>query len=152
VDTGETIDTLVGQGMMDARLAFIPDERTPRLAFSPDGRTLAHVDDKGVIRIRDVVAKQAILTLDGRHGPLNGFAFRPDGRQLAAAAQDGTVLLWDAAPMTPELRILREARSVVEFLSAQKLTAAEITARIRRDPTISDAVRTRALELAEHLP
>ncbi len=140
VDTGKAIDTLVGQGI------------DSRLAFSPDGRTLAHADGKGVIRIRDLVTAQEVLTLDGRHGPLNGIAFRPDGRQLAAAAQDGTVLLWDAAPLTPELRLLREARSVVEFLAAQKLPAAEVAARIRRNPTISDAVRARALELAEHLP
>jgi WD40 repeat protein len=137
VASGEAIETLVFQGT-DARLAY-----------SPDGRTLAHSDKNGIIRIRDLVTKQEILTLDGRHGPLNGLAFRPDARQLAAAAPDGTVLLWDAAPMTPELRLLREARSVVEFLTAQKLPNAELAARIRRDPTISDAVRTRALSLVE---
>ena len=59
------------------------------------------------------------------------------------------MLLWDATPLTPELRVLREARSVFEFLSAKKLPPAEIVDRIRKDPTISDAVRTRALSLAE---
>ena len=62
----------------------------------------------------------------------NGLAFSPDGRRLAAAGQDGTVQISDATPVTPELRVLREARSVFEFLSAQKLPAAEIVARIRR--------------------
>ena len=39
--------------------------------------------------------------------------------------------------------MLREAKSVFEFLAAQKLTAAEIVAMLRHDLTISDAVRTR---------
>jgi tetratricopeptide (TPR) repeat protein len=48
-----------------------------------------------------------------------------------------------------EQRTDREARSVVESLSAQGLPAEEITARIRRDPTIRADVRRRALALAE---
>ena len=104
------------------------------------------------IKIWDVTTKQEILALDEHQGPLKGLAFSPDGRQIAAAGQDGTVQIWDAAPLTPERRTLREARSVVEFLSAQKLPAAEIKARIQRDPTISDEVRTRALALEDHVP
>ncbi len=79
-------------------------------------------------------------------------AFSPDGRRIAAGCGDGAVKVWDATPMTPELRAIREARGVVEFLSAQKLPAAAIRDRIRRDPTISDEVRRRALDLAEPPP
>jgi WD40 repeat protein len=141
LDTGVTIDSLEGPSLFHTRLTY-----------SPDGRALAYSDDEGFVRIRDVVTKQDILALSGRHGLLNDLAFCPDGRQIAAAAQDGTVLVWDAAPITPELRVLREARSVVAFLSAQKLPATEVAARIRSDPTLSETVRSRALELAEHRP
>ena len=58
--------------------------------------------------------------------------------------------VWDATPSTPELRVLREARDVVEFLSARSLPKDEVLARIRRDPTIGDSVRRLALDLAEH--
>ena len=58
-----------------------------------------------------------------------------------------TVQIWDATPLTPELLVLREARSIVEFLTAQKLPDSEMISRIRREPAISDAVRTRALSL-----
>ncbi|MFI5461465.1 MAG: protein kinase [Isosphaerales bacterium] len=139
VDQGDIVPTLFGAG------AFFPSP-----AFSPDGRTLAYVSEKAAIKIWDVTTKQDLLTLDGRRGLLTGLAFSPDGRQIAAAGQDGNVQIWDAALMTPELRVLREARSEFEFLSAQKLPAAEIVARIRHDPTISERVRRRALELAEH--
>lgn len=120
--------------------------------FSPGGRTLAYVGEKGVIRAWDITTEQDLPTLDGGRGLLNGLAFSPDGRRLAAAGQDGSVQIWDATPLTTELRVIREARSVFEFLSVPKLPAAEIVARIRRDPTISDAVRTRAVDLAEHAP
>ncbi len=139
--TGKEIDTL------PARLGFVGNP-----AFSPDGRILAYLGENGDVKLWDVTTRQDLLTLGGRRGVLHGLAFRPDGRQIAAAGNDGTVQVWDAAPMTPEIRLLREARSVVEFLAAQKLPAAEVAARIRRDPTISDAVRARALELTEHHP
>jgi WD40 repeat protein len=139
--TGQEIDTLIGQGML-----------FPSLAFGPDGRTLAFVGEKGVVKIWDVTTRQELLILARHQGILNGLAFSRDGRRIAGAGADGTVLIWDATPVTPELRVFREARSVVAFLSAGKLPAAEIAARIRRDPTISDEVRRRALELAEHPP
>jgi WD40 repeat protein len=149
--TGQDIKTFVDQGEIVVTLfrggAFFPGP-----AFSPDGRTLAYVSQKAAIKIWDVTTKQDLLTLDGRRGLLTGLAFSPDGRQIAAAGQGGNVQIWDAAPLTSELRVLREAKSVFEFLAAQKLTAAEIVAMIRHDLTISDAVRTRALALAAHAP
>jgi eukaryotic-like serine/threonine-protein kinase len=149
--TGQDIKTFVDQGEIVLTL-FREGAFFPGPAFSPDGRTLAYVSQKAAIKIWDVTTKQDLLTLDGRRGLLTGLAFSPDGRQIAAAGQDGNVQIWDAAPLTSELRVLREAKSVFEFLAAQKLTAAEIVAMLRHDLTISDAVRTRALALAEHAP
>jgi tetratricopeptide (TPR) repeat protein len=51
--------------------------------------------------------------------------------------------------LLPEVLTTREARSVVEFLLAQNVPAAEVLPRIRRDPTLSEEVRQLALDLAE---
>jgi hypothetical protein len=75
--------------------------------------------------------------------------FSPDGRKLVTAGGDSLVKIWDATPMTAELRVIHEARGVVDFLSAKSLPAAEVLSRIRRDPTLSEPVRQLALDLAQ---
>jgi uncharacterized protein HemY len=59
------------------------------------------------------------------------------------------VQLWDASPLTPERRVHREAASLVHFLLERAASATDLRERIRRDPTISEEVRARALELAD---
>jgi hypothetical protein len=44
----------------------------------------------------------------------------------------------------------QEARGRLEFLFSKPLTKAEIVTRLRRDATISKAVRRQALDLVEH--
>jgi WD40 repeat protein len=122
------------------------------LAYSHDGRRIVSASLDDTVQLWDLATEQEVLTL---RGPTNGIfsvAFSPDGRRIAAGSGDGAVKVWDASPMTQELRAIREARGLLDFLSAQQRPAAEIRDRIRRDPTISDDVRRRALDLAEHPP
>ncbi|MGP0063331.1 MAG: WD40 repeat domain-containing serine/threonine protein kinase [Isosphaeraceae bacterium] len=117
------------------------------VAFSPDGRRIASSYMDGTVWLWDVGTGKAVLTLLGHSQFAHSVVFSPDGRKLASGG-DTTVKLWDATPLTPELRVLREARDVVEFLSSRSLPKDEVLDRIRRDPTIGEPVRQRALVLA----
>jgi hypothetical protein len=119
------------------------------VVFDPEGRRLVSSSDDGAVKLWDVTTGQAVLTLRSDSGSVPSVAVRLDGRGIAAACGDQTVKLWDAAPLAPEGRVAREARDVVEFQFDQSLSIAEVSDRIRHDPTLSPGVRQSALDLVE---
>src|SRR5262249_37233236 len=118
-------------------------------AYSPDGRRIASYGSDYALRLWDVTTGQEVLTLRSYDFWYAVGTFSPDGLTLASTSGDYAVMLRDARPLTPQFQVLRRAGGLVEFLFAKSLPPAEVLDRIRRDRTIGEPVRRRALELAE---
>ena len=95
-------------------IATLTKEGSPAnsVAFSPDGRTLAsgHGDWKteAIVQLWDVTTRELIAAFTGHTDDVSSVAFSPDGYTLASGSADGTVLLWNVAPLTdtpPQLSI-----------------------------------------------
>jgi WD40 repeat protein len=73
-------------------------QRGDLAALSPDGRRLALVDSRNLIRLWDTSSGEEALVLPGHAEIVVGLAFGPDGQRLASADLDGVIRLWDATP------------------------------------------------------
>ena len=121
------------------------------VAYSPDGRRLASAGWDQTVKVWDASTGQELLTLKGHTEPVFGVAFSPDGRSIASAGRDQTVRVWEATALTPQRLMEREARGLVQSLIAKPLPPNDAAAAIRRDPTITEAVRQQALVWVEPL-
>jgi WD40 repeat protein len=92
--TGEVIRTLRGHEQAIHGCAFSPDGR--RLASS--GRT-ASLTEPGELIIWDTALGTECLRLRGHTASVFGLVFSPDGQRLASASADGTIRIWNAAPL-----------------------------------------------------
>lgn len=119
------------------------------LAFSPDGKRLAGLEYPDTVRMWDLTSGHEVLVLrrsvDCLHPQLT---FSKDGTRLACAG-GGRLDIWDARPWTPKLKAEYEAQGLVRFYLPTRKTKRELLDAIKRDGTISEAVRQCALELAK---
>ncbi len=81
------------------------------VALSPDGRLLAasraEKDAPAAICLYELRTGKEVHRFRGHEANAQYLAFSPDGIRLASGLKDGTVLLWDLAPV---LRAVRQAR------------------------------------------
>jgi WD40 repeat protein len=69
--------------------------RTNKIAWSPDGRTLASCSYHQTIRLWDMAQRRHRATLYGHTSDINGLAFTPDSSNLLSGSDDGTLRVWD---------------------------------------------------------
>jgi WD40 repeat protein len=144
--TGKELLTLRGHTSPISGLAYSPDGHrivTTAGGWSRGGERI----DEGV-KIWDALTGQEILTLHGASGQSPRVTFDAGGRRLAASG-DSVVTIWEKASLAAELHEERQAASLVKHLRANLPSREAVAARIRDDNTISDALRQRALGLAE---
>jgi hypothetical protein len=131
-------------------LSTIRAEGAQSIAFSPDGRRLVSGNSGNAVKLWDLASGQELRTLTGHTKEVRSVAFSPDGGRLASASDDMTVRVWDARPLTPELRVEREACGLLEHLFADKIPGkAELLEKLRSNRTINERVRQKALVLAD---
>jgi WD40 repeat protein len=81
---------------------------TGRVAFSPDGRLLAVVHDRRLVKLLDAVTFAELATLRAASPqPITWLCFRPDGAQLAVATAYRQVHLWDVHGVRRRLAAMR---------------------------------------------
>jgi hypothetical protein len=119
------------------------------LSPSPDGKRLASASDDRTLTIWDVLTAQELQTFKPQAGEVIGVAFSPDGTRVAAALPaQSRIAVWDARPLTPELRAAIDADDLLARLIPRTASEADLVRRVRKVPLIDEAVRQSALERA----
>jgi WD40 repeat protein len=90
------LDAATGKEVMALRRRTM--QRLDLAAISPDGRRLALVDSRNVIRLWDTSSGEEALALPGHTASVVGLAFSPDSLRLVSADLDGVMYFWDATP------------------------------------------------------
>jgi hypothetical protein len=119
------------------------------VAFSPDGARLASASEDTTVKLWDAVGGYELRTLKGHTGPVLSVAFSPDGTRLASAGEDGSIRIYDARPLTPVLRVEREAVGLVDALFSRHVLQADVLEALRQYRAITEPVRASALVFAE---
>lgn len=103
------------------------------LAVSPDGRLLAVGLPTGAIELHDLSNGQAMRSLTGHEGAVNGLAFTTDGARLYSAAADKTLRAWSAADGAPHgtLTLPVEPRKLAVTNAGAQLATADTDFAIR---------------------
>ncbi|HEX5052628.1 MAG TPA: protein kinase [Planctomycetota bacterium] len=97
-----TVDVVDAEtGALERQLPGPENDSVTALAFAPDGRRFAAAFRQEVsVRIGDVTTGRLGEPMQGHDVSVTAIAWTPDGNTLVSAAEDGTVLAWDAAKLT----------------------------------------------------
>jgi WD40 repeat protein len=130
------------------------------VSWAPDGKRLASASSDRTVHVWDAETGQELLALSGHAARVTSAAFSPDGRYLASVDWDGVLKVWDSTPLTPEtrrqhdalaegLRVERDAITLVQSVARKFPLKEDALTALRGDATAAEAVRERAVVLAE---
>jgi WD40 repeat protein len=119
------------------------------LSLTADGKRLASASDDRTLTIWDVLTAQELQTFKPQAGEVVGAVFSPDGTRLAAALPaQSRIAVWDARPLTPDLRAAIDADELLARLIPRTASEADLVRSVRKAPLIDEAVRQSAIEQA----
>jgi hypothetical protein len=122
------------------------------VSFSPDGRRLASAGFDSTVRVWDAATGQEKLTLKGHTDRVYGVSFSPDGRRLASAGSNQAVRVWEASAVPEEVWRERWLVGQVNYLFRDLILRDEVLAALHKDPTLVEADREFALQIAQTHP
>jgi hypothetical protein len=117
------------------------------VSFSPDGQRLASAGADMTVRVWVAASGQELLTLKGHTDRVVGLGFSPDGRRLVSAG-DTTVRVWEGLAVPDAVWRQRGLVSHVDSLFRNLLLRKEVLAALRKDPTLDEADREFAVQVA----
>ncbi len=124
------------------------------VVFSSDGTRLASGSNDTTIWLWDVATARPLAQLRGHEGHVFSLTFSPDGSTLASGSGDHTARIWDTEPARirwaarARMKAWRDrARPLVDGLFATGSEPARVAQALRTDATLSEAMRTAALQL-----
>jgi WD40 repeat protein/Flp pilus assembly protein TadD len=119
------------------------------VVFSPDGTRIASAGHDRSLRVWDAETGEVLLVFKGRSGWGSWTAYSPDRFSLASSGFDGTVRILDGQPWSSAIQMENEAFALTHGLFARPYLKAQVIEEIRKNMTITDEVRRRALDLAQ---
>ena len=132
------------------RAAWSDEEASLRMAWSPDGARLALVsDDSTDVRLLDAREGTTLATIGASWGGESALAWSPVGDMLWAGH---TILHADRARATAwgdEVVLRESAHALIDPLFEELGLVEDVLEALRRAPDVSEAVRAKALELAQ---
>jgi len=116
------------------------------VAYSPDGKRIVSASSGRTLKVWDAQTGRELISLQGPNEAVRDVAFSRDGKRLISVGLGNTLKVWDSEDVSA---IDHLALRLVQSLFHRPLLKTEVMEKLRGDNAIREAVRQKALSLAD---